>query len=168
MQHPDSPIKPLTKFAPVDKPPAGNANKYLSYREAWTRIKDAQVQGFYFEAITLVESIISDRLTSFLVRSGQLRRQKEVRKYPALAYLIKEWKKKVNTPIVQDSYLNLQDDVDEWRLCRNRLIHSMVRSHPGEPTVDIVDFLEEAKQTAKQGEKLARAVSSWCTHIKFD
>jgi hypothetical protein len=37
----------------------------------------------------------------------------------------------------------------------------MVRSHPGGPTVDILDFVTDAQLTAQQGEKLARAVCSW-------
>lgn len=45
----------------------GNAAKFWSYREAWTRIKQAQEQGFYLEAVTIEESIISDRLMSYLI-----------------------------------------------------------------------------------------------------
>lgn len=44
----------------------GNGAKYLSYREAWARIKLARRQGFFLEAVTIEESIISDRLLSFL------------------------------------------------------------------------------------------------------
>jgi hypothetical protein len=50
----------------------GNVVKYLSYREAWTRIKQAQEQGFYLEAVTLEESIITDRLISYLVGVGAI------------------------------------------------------------------------------------------------
>jgi hypothetical protein len=152
----------MLKSDAPSKQPTGNTSKYLSYREAWTRIKLAQAEGFYFEAITLIESIISDRLTSYLVGSGQIKRQTAMHKYPSLAKLIEAWKKATKTPIAQGDYTNLQHAIDAWRLSRNRLIHSMVRSHPGTPTEDITDFLEAAKQTAQQGEKLARAVSSWC------
>jgi len=54
--------------------PERHANKYFSYREAWVRIKKAQGYGFYLEAITLEESIITDRLVSYLVWIGEFRR----------------------------------------------------------------------------------------------
>jgi hypothetical protein len=38
---------------------AGNSSKYDSYREAWSRIKLAQDNGFFLEAITIQESIIA-------------------------------------------------------------------------------------------------------------
>lgn len=38
-----------------------NAAKYLSYREAWCRIKVAQEQDFYMEAVTVEESLIGLR-----------------------------------------------------------------------------------------------------------
>ena len=52
--------------------PDGNGPKYFSYREAWGRINKAQAYGFYLEAVTLHESIIADRLISFLVYAGAI------------------------------------------------------------------------------------------------
>jgi hypothetical protein len=52
----------------------GNAAKYLSYRQAWARIGAAQGHGFYLEAVTIVESVITDRLISYLVGIGVLAR----------------------------------------------------------------------------------------------
>lgn len=51
---------------------AGDRAKYLSYAEAWARIRLASRQGFFLEAVTVEESIISDRLTSYLVKSCDL------------------------------------------------------------------------------------------------
>jgi len=44
-----------------------NIRKYLSYKEAYSRMDKAIKNGFYFEAITIQESILSDRLLSFVV-----------------------------------------------------------------------------------------------------
>jgi hypothetical protein len=151
----------MLKSEPPPNLPTGNVKKFLSYREAWTRIKQSQAAGFYLEAIALIESIIGDRLTSVLVKSGQIQRKSEIRKYPGFSDLIKAWSAVCPQPIQQGSYENLQEAVDQWRLNRNRLIHGMVRSHPGGPTVDVVDFITDAKLTAQQGETLARAVCSW-------
>jgi hypothetical protein len=40
--------------------------KYLSYAEAWRRIKAAIQAGYYLEAVTIEESIIADRLLSYV------------------------------------------------------------------------------------------------------
>lgn len=151
----------MLKSEPPSKPPVGNIQKFLSYREAWTRVKQAQAAGFYLEAIALVESIISDRLTSALVNTGRIQRQTEIRKYPGFSDLIQAWIALCPQPIEQGHYSNLQTAVDSWRLERNRLIHGMVRSHPGRPTIEVGEFVTAAQQTAQQGEKLARAVCSW-------
>ncbi len=44
----------------------GNVPKADSYREAWARIELAQKDGFYIEVASIVESILSDRLLSYL------------------------------------------------------------------------------------------------------
>jgi hypothetical protein len=148
----------------------GNVVKYLSYREAWTRIKQAQEQGFYLEAVTLEESIITDRLISYLVGVGAIERANDQHKYQTFARLIEEWKLLQTYPICirvkSIEFQDLQTSVDDWRKRRNKVVHGMVKSYPGMATDDILNFLEEAKQTAKAGEILARAVSSWIKKSK--
>jgi hypothetical protein len=146
--------------------PKGNATKYLSYREAWTRIKLARQEGFFFEAITLQESIITDRLINYLVFVGEIKQPTEVYKYPNFYELLKLWKKSHPMPIAAMGRSNLQEAVDEWRILRNKAIHGMVKSHPGSPTEAVDDFLAVAESAASEGEILARAVSEWCRKMK--
>ena len=155
-----------------DKPqknPQGNVAKYLSYREAWSRIKQAQEQAFYLEAVTLEESIITDRLISYLVSKGIIKRADELHKYPNFSDLIKKWKR-MHAPIYirvkSREFHDLQTAVDIWRRRRNKVVHGMVKSHPGTATDDILNFLEEAKLTAAEGEILACGVSSWVKKSK--
>lgn len=148
-----------------NKTPEGNDTKYLSYKEAWSRIKKAQKQGFYLEAVTLQESIITDRLISYLVGVGFIQRAVEPNNYPGFGQLINKWKAQHPNQINIQDYSDLQTAVDEWRIKRNKVVHGMVKSHPGEATESVIDFLEEAKLTAEQGEQLARAVSYWVKKI---
>ena len=134
----------------------GNKEKYLSYREAWARIKQSQACGFYLEAITLVESIISDRLTSYLQGTGKISGKKLL----SFRSLIEKWKE-TTPPITIGAYQDLQTEVDNWRVKRNKIVHGMVKSEPGRATENIINFLEEAKSVARKGEKLAKAVSNW-------
>lgn len=146
--------------------PKGNVTKYSSYREAWMRIKKAQQQGFYLEAVTLEESIITDRLISYLVGVGAIERTIELSRYPGFAQLIQIWKIQHPNQINIQDYSDLQTAVDEWRRRRNKVVHGMVKSHPGTATDSVMDFLEEAKLTAEQGKMLARAVSDWVKKMR--
>ena len=49
-----------------------NRIKYHSYRAACYRMNLAMKKGFYLEAIAIQESVISDRLLSFAIRSNKL------------------------------------------------------------------------------------------------
>ncbi len=143
----------------------GNFLKYLSYREAWARIRQAQQQKFFLEAVTLEESIMTDRLICYLVITGAIEPAKELHQYPSFGQLITIWRQVhpqlISIRVKSTDFNNLQQSVNDWRKRRNLVVHGMVKSHPGTATAYIMDFLEEAKLAAKEGELLARAVSHW-------
>ena len=145
--------------------PGGNANKYFSYSEAWVRIKKARGSGFYLEAVTLEESIIADRLVSFLVCVGEIQAESRVEKC-SFGQLIQLWAKRVPQPIPVEYFPDLRSAVDEWRKHRNRVVHGMVKSMPGAQHGDVLDFLREAEFVAFQGVALAHAVSDWVKKAK--
>ena len=145
--------------------PGGNANKYFSYSEAWVRIKKAHGSGFYLEAVTLEESIIADRLVSFLVCVGEIQAESRVEKC-SFGQLIQLWTKRVPQPIPVEYFPDLRLAVDDWRKHRNRVVHGMVKSMPGTQHGDVLDFLKEAEFVAFQGETLALAVSDWVKKAK--
>jgi len=145
-----------------EKAPRGNAEKYFSYREAWTRITAACQQGFFFEAVTIQESIIADRLIDYLVAIGEIAQPDEIYQYPNFANLIQRWKKRHPEPIAAGDLENLQVAVDDWRRARNRVVHLIVKSHPGTATTPIDEFLTNAEDTAHRGVVLAKAVTNWC------
>ncbi len=151
----------MKKSTPPPTQPLGNAQKYLSYREAWTRIKEAQENGFYLEAVAIEESIITDRLISHFVKVGVLERAPAKPKHLSFGQLIQLWRKHVPDPIKQCEFDHLQEAVDGWRGSRNRSVHGMVKSQPGDPTEDVVDFLTAAREAAELGARLAHAVGSW-------
>jgi hypothetical protein len=145
--------------------PGRNANKYFSYSEAWVRIKKARGSGFYLEAVTLEESIIADRLISFLVCVGEIQAGSRVEKC-SFGQLIQLWTKRVLQPIPVPHFPDLRSAVDEWRKHRNQIVHGMVKSMPGAQHSDVLDFLKEAEFVAFQGEALALAVSDWVKKAK--
>jgi hypothetical protein len=155
----------MLRSQPPDCSPSGNIKKYFSYREAWTRIKESQEQGFYLEAVTLAESIISDRLISYLSDTRFIDLTSNPRRHLSFNDLIRGWKKSVS-PTEDSNLSKLQKKVDDWRLSRNKIVHGIVRSHPGLEIDNIESFLENAKKSAAVGEELARAVDKWCKQAK--
>ena len=145
--------------------PDRNANKYFSYGEAWVRVKKSRGSGFYLEAVTLEESIIADRLVSFLVCVGEIQAESRVEKC-SFGQLIQLWTKRVPQPIPIQYFPDLRSAVDEWRKHRNRVVHGMVKSMPGAQHSDVLDFLKEAEFVAFQEEALAHAVSDWVKKAK--
>jgi hypothetical protein len=129
--------------------PDRNANKYFSYSEAWVRIRKARVYGFYLEAVTLEESIISDRLISFLVCAGEIHPDSQIEKR-SFGQLIQQWTKAVPQPILTTYFPDLRAAIEEWRKRRNRVVHGMVKSLPGAEHADVLDFLKEAEFVAFQ------------------
>jgi len=145
--------------------PSRNANKHFSYREAWVRIKKARGFQFYLEAVTLEESIIADRLISFLVYVGEIQKESAIERY-SFGQLIQLWTKRVPQPVPVKDFHDLRSAVDEWRRRRNRVVHSIVKSLPGAPHGDVLDFLKEAEFVSFQGQALARALTDWVRKAK--
>ncbi len=158
----------IRKSRILQKTIAGNASKYYSYREAWSRIKLAQENGFYLEAIAIQESIISDRLLSYLYRSQETTPSLKHGRFPLLNELIKKWRSECPNGLSSGSYDNLIEAVDQWRFSRNQVIHAIVKSKPGQPTQSIDLFLQQAQEAAEAGNKIAREVCNWSKKNKIN
>lgn len=149
----------MRKSEPLDLTPNGKASKFYSYREAWARIKIAQEHGFYFEAVTIQESIISDRLISYF------RNLDIVLKRMYLIDLTRKWKE---LPAIQHKHIdNLQEAVDMWRDNRNKIVHRIVKVELNSEVYEIDNFLLSAQSVAEEGTVLARAVCDWHRKVTY-
>lgn len=138
-----------------------NTTKYESYAEAWRRMKAAIDAGFYLEAIAIQESIIFDRLRSFVEHVGGI----EIKDKTPYLTLILHLEAALNKDAKKDRRWNndkeLIERLKKWGDRRNRAVHRIVRSKPGTPTQPIDEFLAEVHETADRGASLAREVSEW-------
>ncbi len=134
-----------------------NTSKGMSYAEAWRRIKAASNAGFHFEAVTICESIISDRLLSYVAATNAANTFNVRTSFKSL---IEKWRKSAS-PLPMFDGVDLGNAVDCWRDNRNRVVHNLMKSEPGTPTEDVLTFLVRAELTAIRGARLARAVSNW-------
>ncbi len=139
----------------------GNVRKADSYREAWARVKAATENEFFIEAAAIIESIISDRLQSYLVRQHDFPARMKTGWHYTLHKLI-EKTIECASAIGDENGKCILQRIDEWRRQRNEVIHSLVQSDPGEPTISVESFLNKAKHCCVEGSELARLISEWC------
>ena len=135
-----------------------NIPKYLSYTKAWERINSALEAGFHLEAITIEESIISDRLLSYVLGVAP---SSKAHKKSGLGELINHWRKHAGDSLIKPDGSDLGKITDEWRKKRNKAVHGLVKSAPGTSTMAPDDFFELARQAAEEGKKLAREIQNW-------
>jgi hypothetical protein len=121
----------------VDKrrPVAGTGDDVGSRRHEWfrrghARCAEALAAGFYLESITLIESMLGDRLESRLGwRRGQSGYPKQVFFAP-LGELLRDLRKVES----DDDFKKEYDAIGEWTKKRNTAVHQMVKLPPGPAT----------------------------------
>lgn len=103
-----------------------NTTKYESYAEAWRRMKIATEAGFYLEAITIQESIIFDRLRSFVEYAGSMK----IKDKTPYSVLIPQLEGVLNKDSKNDrrwpNDKELVERLKEWVDRRNRALHRIV------------------------------------------
>lgn len=134
-----------------------NISKGISYAEAWRRVKAANAAGFHFEAVTICESILSDRLLSFVAWADP---SSKLTERTSFGELIRRWREQAKE-LPELGGVDLGLAVDSWRDQRNKVVHGLAKSAPGTPTKELEAFLASAKEAALQGAALARAVCRW-------
>ena len=110
--------------------------------------------------IAIVESVLSDRICSFL-RSVDKNKYKNVYRKP-FASLIQLWEAAVHPESIWEECSDLIKRVDNWRLIRNDCIHEFVKFPRNKAKViSTKEFLEQAKKAATDGRQLSAEVYNW-------
>ena len=151
-----------------------NKLKYESYKAANKLLNQARVYNdlpMCIAAITFCESIIADRLQSFLtyeVPTVFLKRGKE-NKFVSTGEMTQKCLKlfpryqieRNSKNIGKIKSVDLFEDIKIWLSSRNDICHGFVKSKPGTPTKEIIAFHKAAIQAAEEGFKLTKLVSKW-------
>lgn len=134
-----------------------NKQKYLSYRLALGRIGHAISEEFPIEAIAIEESIISDRLHSFVRHySGPLDIERT-----SLRALVKKSLIICNTNKDEEGK-QLLEIISDWIDLRNNVIHGIAKAPQNEgPPISAKQFVEFAMNVAAEGRTLTRDVLDW-------
>jgi hypothetical protein len=118
--------------------------RYQLYRKAWGRVESATEAGYYLEAITLLESILTDRLES---RASYLTGRNEG--YQNLGPLIHTLRQHESIA----DFRPIIDRIDAWRERRNEALHEIVKFQRGErPTWE--EKVGPLPQIVREGKKV--------------
>ena len=129
-----------------------NMEKHDSYTLAYDRIAEALEQGFPLEAIAIEESIIADRLVSYLVFRNVT--SPPINNFGKLIEFAEKHSESSNALFFEQ--------VRTWKNGRNSMLHGIVKSMPGTaPATKAEDFIAEARRLAEEGLKLTRVVQNW-------
>jgi hypothetical protein len=131
--------------------------RFNLYKEAYNRIRESMKQGFYLEAVTIIESLVSDRLES---RMSFLKKCDF--SFKTLGGLINESRK-----IEKDNELRalVSQNLDNWRKDRNKALHEMAKIADGE-TPTWAKRVEEISPVAKQGLVILRTIDKRCKKLR--
>lgn len=136
-----------------------NADKGKAYALAYDMIKAAMENGCPLQAITIEESILTDRLSSTLNAHKASKSP-----FRTLNGALSEWKRqKTRGESLFDDAMNaLLPRLEAWWKNRNALLHGIAKSPCGEgPEIPAEEFLARAEKAAKDGLVLTRRVSRW-------
>ena len=131
------------------------------YQDALTRISNAIKDGYFLEAITLEESLITNCFYNFLVA-------KKVKKIDSSFFkLLGTYKKSKFNKSITTSILI--DDLNTWRKNRNTSLHGFVTSREDIFTKSQEQFISFSEKTANIGYDLTCKVIDWYKQesIKF-
>ena len=134
-------------------PKIGKAKEEL-FRSAFSRIDNSISRGFHLEAITITESLICDRLETLIsvVTENRIKAMN-------LGPLLKIVRQLPEFPP------ELADEIDDWRIDRNYVVHQMVKI----TTEEVFDWrsrMKFARITAIRGQRLVKDVHATTNRIK--
>ena len=123
--------------------------RYELYKSAFERIDKAIREGFYLEAISLEESLISDRLESYL--TWLTTKDYGFRTLGELQRAIKNFEKD------KDLRQIVLSEMDDWRKARNKASHEMVKLQENQ-NASWKDRTTTNQKIAKDGLELVRKI----------
>ncbi|MBO4737974.1 MAG: hypothetical protein J5606_00255 [Bacteroidales bacterium] len=132
--------------------------RYDRYQKVIARYQEAIKQGFYLEAITLMESLIADRLESVV---NYIYNENDDNKYSynytTLEILTRYIEKRIKENHYNDDFVKDVEDIYAWKNKRNEALHEIAKlDEKLSKTYEMI--YNSAKQTAEEGYRLFRRI----------
>jgi hypothetical protein len=135
--------------------------RYLRYKLAFDRMDEALQEGWLLEAISLQESIITDRLISILDSKGET-----VSRRQSLGRLISQAKMVITGTgaTVEGDFFH---ELDRWRDARNECVHAFCKLDDHAYADNSADIFSDMMwETAKKGRELVDLVKHLSSEAK--
>lgn len=155
-----------------------NFNKGDSYKLVFSNLKISSKSDDVFHLIGLIaatESIISDRLSSFLggTKNDKFLAEIKNREFIPLSSLLKFSKKDLSTELNIKSKIstdfktnNLYYDLKNWNRQRNNVIHAVCKSKCRESHPSLGALLKDVQDCCNNGYKFVRLLLKWSAKQK--
>lgn len=130
--------------------------RYQLYKAAWEQINRAVEQGFYIEAVAIIDSIMSDRLDAryqFLIRDTD-KSIKPVTTDTCARRIID------SNVEMESELLPVYPEIRDWVIQRNQVIHHFVTVTTENIDKDVKEREIRSKETVDQGLDLVRKLSN--------
>lgn len=138
-----------------------NYPKYYSYKYAFEQINAAIQAGFFLEAITIEESILTDRLYRFCKDHGFKKKADRATLGDGVNFI-----KDLHANLLLSEEIDFIPDLARFWANRNQCLHQIVKSEPGEAPILFEEFIQLAKETAIEGKALEKRISKWAKKRK--
>lgn len=128
--------------------------RYELYKSAFSWIARSIDEGYYLEAISILESLVSDRLESYL--PVLFDRDFSFKTLGDLIQAVKSDKSNKTDELLRSLVLN---DLDQWRKDRNKAAHEMVKIEDGKRII-WEERVKINKTVAETGLELVRKIDN--------
>ena len=156
-----------------------NKNKGRAYKMVMSKMKESHENNDIFHLIGLIascESIISDRLESFLINSKNekyIKIYSHKKRFLSLSELLKLSKSELNYSVElkksknKIETQNLYSEIIQWKAKRNEIIHSVCKSKSIEIHKTETKLLQDAKSICIEGHRILRFILKWSQSLKL-
>lgn len=139
-------------------PGAGNQAKYQSWRLAHERMQTAIAAGFPLEAVAIAESLVTDRLLSFVNFYGAGFNADKTTLHPVAEKAARICQEATHD--AQGKALALR--AQAWAKDRNAVLHAIAKSAQGTgPQIAADAFVVHAQAVAQRGLVLVKDIKAW-------
>jgi hypothetical protein len=128
--------------------------RYALYKSSFSWIAKSIDEGYYLEAISIVESLVADRLESYL--PSLFDKDFNFKTLGELVQAIRSDKSGKTDEVLRSLVLN---DLDKWRKDRNKAAHEMVKIEDGK-RVSWKERVKINKTVAETGLELVRKIDN--------
>lgn len=138
------------KIRQVANTPQRGIERHDLYNATITRYNQAMAAGYYLEAITIMESLIADRLESYLIRATSDDR-----------YAFKPLEKLITGLRASNDASMPISDIEIWKNARNKALHEMAKIELDQYE-DFQTKYYKTKSCAEEGMILFRKIDKVC------